>query len=44
MENYYRKNISDSDIFVLIVSRFAYRRSEVKKELKIADSMKKESL
>ena len=35
------KNISDSDIFVLIVSRSAYRRPEVKKELEIADNMKK---
>ena len=39
--NTIERNISDSDIFVLIVSRSAYRRPEVKKELEIADNMKK---
>jgi hypothetical protein len=39
--NTIEKNISDSDIFVLIVSRSAYRRPEVKKELELADNMKK---
>ena len=36
-----QENISNCDIFVLIVSRSAHRRLEVKKELEIADSMKK---
>ena len=36
-----KENISDCDIFVLIVSRSAFRRPEVKKELELADSMKK---
>ena len=39
--NTIEKNISDCDIFVLIVSRSAYRRPEVKKELELADNMKK---
>jgi tetratricopeptide (TPR) repeat protein len=39
--NTIEKNISDCDIFVLIVSRSAYRRPEVKRELELADNMKK---
>ena len=35
------QNISDCDIFVLIVSRSAYRRPEVKREIELADNMKK---
>jgi len=39
--NTIQEHISECDIFVLIVSRSAYRRPEVKRELELADSMKK---